>query len=311
MLMAESEPKSSVPPAELTTVAAPAKVNLTLAVKSRRSDGFHEIESFVVAVTLFDELSIASRLEPGIGLECTIGNLPCDSRNLIHRAAVALAEDAGIEPALTIHLRKRIPIGAGLGGGSSDAAATLTALNDRWGLNRSVAQLSRLAARIGSDVPFFLLGSAAILRSRGERVEPVRFHWPGWIVLLLPPIELSTAEVYRRWTPGDPEPSAAAALAAVSGGAARMTRELGNMLERPAFAVSPELADLHRQAERLGAEAVHLSGSGSALFALFDEPDPAAAFADRVEQTMGIETRRVQCLTAKPSGFQGGVHGNH
>ena len=174
MLMAESEPKSSVPPAELTTVAAPAKVNLTLAVKSRRSDGFHEIESFVVAVTLFDELSIASRLEPGIGLECTIGNLPCDSRNLIHRAAVALAEDAGIEPALTIHLRKRIPIGAGLGGGSSDAAATLMALNDRWGLNRSVAQLSRLAARIGSDVPFFLLGSAAILRSRGERVEPVR-----------------------------------------------------------------------------------------------------------------------------------------
>ena len=287
----------------MTTVRVPAKLNLTLAVQFRRPDGFHEIESLVVAVTLYDELTIASRQEPGIELTCDQRNLPCDSRNLVYRAAARLAEQAGIQPAVRLALRKRIPVGAGLGGGSSDAAATLLALNRWWKLDWPVDRLASLGAAIGSDVALFLYPPASIVRSRGERVEPVSFPWPGWVALLLPAIPIATPEVYARWRPGETPPSAAAVLAARTAPAARLAPLLGNMLERPAFAFAPALAALHQRAQALCPHALRLSGTGSALFALFDGRADALAFTNRVQQQLGLQTRLVQCLpstTADP-----------
>ncbi len=294
-----------------TTVAAPAKLNLTLAVKHRRPDGFHEIESLVVAVTLFDELTIASRQEPGIELVCNDERLPCDSRNLVYRATERLAQEAGVTPAVHVRLEKHIPMGAGLGGGSSDAAATLLALSRRWQLSWPLSRLAALGAELGSDIPLFFRMPAAVVRSRGEHVEPVAFDWPGLFTLILPNIHMSTPEVYRRWKPSDQLPSAAAALAASDQPAEQLARTLGNMLEPPAFEHSPALAELHARAESLCPHPVRLSGSGSSLFTPFDSRSEADTFASRVQQQLGLETRVVQCLTTSGIANRGGVHGNH
>jgi len=293
--------------ADELTVSAPAKLNLTLAVRRRRDDGFHEIESLVVAVTLFDELTIASRPEPGIELVCDNNKVPCDSRNLIHRAAVALAAAGGVTPAVRIHLRKRVPIGAGLGGGSSDAAATLIGLNRRWRLGYDTARLAEIGATIGSDVPLFFHLPAAIIRGRGERVTPVSFAWPGWYVLILPALAISTAEVYRRWRPGTTDmPQTQSALAAEDQPADCLSAALGNMLEAPAFAYAPALADLRARVQAACPLPVRLTGSGSGMFTLFDQRPDAERFAQKLRQ----ELERPKELELQPASgprFDSGV----
>jgi 4-diphosphocytidyl-2-C-methyl-D-erythritol kinase len=254
---------------------APAKLNLSLRVLGRRDDGFHEIETLMVTLP-----GLADRVEiewggdgDGLSFECDAVGVPADESNLAVRAARVFEEETGARLDCRLRLAKRVPHGAGLGGGSSDAAAVLGVL-DRWSGGRFSNIVPRMAARLGSDVPFFLGGGAAWCRGRGERTEPAA-GVPALRVLLLKPwFGVGTPDAYRRW--GD-----AVALPGVEFGPQWCAAgELVNDLERPVFAKHLFLAELkdwlRSQAE---VEAALMSGSGSTMFAVLRERAEAAAIA--------------------------------
>ena len=271
-------------------VLAPAKLNLYLEVLGRRDDGYHEVETLVVPVRLFDELVLRPiaagfelRLDSRLPAEESV---PTDDTNLALSAVRLLAERAGCEQGAAITLRKRIPAMAGLGGGSSDAAAALLAANAAWGLNWSIDRLSALASQIGSDVPFFLAGGAAICRGRGEQVIPVALPAGMPCVIVQPPAGLATPDVYVRVDVGDtptPAPSAIrlgnllAGLAA--GDCRRVAHGLCNRLQSAANQISPWVDRLAHAFHRLPFIAHQLTGSGSAYFGLCRHERQARALA--------------------------------
>ncbi len=273
-------------------VLSPAKINWTLAVMSKRLDGFHEISSLVSTVTLYDELEFREDKGSDDVLECDHPEVPTDARNLVCRAVNLLSERAGRRPNVCCRLVKRIPVGGGLGGGSSNGAATLIALNQFWDLRLPPERLAELAAELGSDVSLFLEGGSAVISGRGEKVRPTRLAWHGWIVLLMPGLSVSTAAVYRVWRPGRSEggpvepPRAGTAVEWMNG--------TFNMLETPAVEVCPALGTIQRQAARIAGRPVRVSGSGSTLFTAFDRPEEAEAFARSAGQELGIRTEVVQ-----------------
>lgn len=282
-------------------VRSPAKVNWTLRVLGPRPDGFHELESLVSAVSLHDDLCFSSRPE-GAAIACDDPAVPTGSDNLIARAAAALARASGVSRGFSCRVTKRIPLGGGLGGGSSNAAATLRALNEAWELHWPVERLVPVAASVGSDVPFFLYGGSAMMRGRGERIEPVHAPFDGWIVLLLPGLHVATPAVYaecRRMyfsgygTPPGVESLDAAGVCEIRDAARRMEQTF-NMLEEPAMRVCPPLRTLLDEAARLAGRPVRLSGSGSSLFTAFNERPQADDFARRAEAALGIRTCVVQ-----------------
>ena len=177
------------------TALAPAKINRELRVGRIRPDGYHEVRSRMVSIDLADRLSA----EPGEGLEffCDDPAVPTGAENLVVRAAQFLAEDAGITPRARLTLEKRVPMGGGLGGGSSDAAVALLLLDRLWNLETPVERLRSIAARLGSDVPFFLTGGEADVSGRGEIVTPVEDGPEADLLLLVPPFSIPTADVYR------------------------------------------------------------------------------------------------------------------
>ncbi len=287
------------------SVPSPAKINWTLRVIRRREDGYHELESLVLTVTLHDQLTFSLRSDDRFILTCQDATLPCDDRNLVCRAAAALAAEArrGAAPGplgASCHLEKRIPIGGGLGGGSSNAATALQALNRLWGLDWPVDRLAAIAAGLGSDVPLFLHGPAAVISGRGERVRPVRLGWPIWIVLILPGFPIATADVYRAWRPSEAGPAvesedpAGWVLADRQNRAVRLLERAYNMLEPPAMRACPPLRGLLDQLAALAGRPVRLSGSGSTLFTAFDDRPEAEAFAGRTGEQAGLETRVVR-----------------
>ena len=317
-------------------VPAPAKINLHLRVGPPRGDGFHPLLTWIVTVGLFDTLMLVRKREfraqpvRGTGeqgppdpnrrneiltLSSDHPSLPCDGRNLVVRAATALADhvrriakDATDRPIgrdatgterrldpVSAYLNKRIPPGAGLGGGSSDAAAALRGLDRLWKLDLSLDELSALGASLGSDVPFFLGGSSSICAGRGEIV---RLTAPPdicrWVVLALPKIELSTPAVYRRFDElnlgssasldEEPDWSAWAKMPA-----AELVPRLRNDLEPAAFALRPELGELRQELERRLGRMVRMSGSGSSLFTLCDAGDEAATMARQAREDASID----------------------
>lgn len=257
-------------------VAAPAKLNLSLAVLARRTDGYHDIETLMARISLHDTLLLeADSPDISLSVDVTAGNIggdcvPTDERNLVIRAAILLRESAGIHAGVRMKLTKRIPTQAGLGGGSSDAAAALLGLNTLWQLNYSTAKLAELAAKLGSDVPFFLADSpAAICRGRGEQLTTV----PGFVgvpcVLAKPASGLSTADVYRHCVP-QPPPTSPEELASdlLKGNLGRAASRCFNALQPAAEALNPEVADLRRRFDHLGLFGHQLTGSGTAYFGL-------------------------------------------
>src|SRR3954451_14162857 len=195
-------------------VLAPAKLNLFLRVVGRRPDGFHELETVFQSIDLADTLTIA----PSADLRLTGGteDAPPGSENLVLRAAAALRDATGFAGGAAIHLEKQIPVGAGLGGGSSDAAATFAALNRFWELGLGASELAALAAGLGSDVPVALQGGTALGRGRGERLEPLATP-PFWFVLARPPFAVPTARAYTLFRPaGSEAPPVEAFLAALA-----------------------------------------------------------------------------------------------
>ncbi len=279
------------------TRTAPAKINLTLRVGATRPDGFHEIESLVALVEFGDTLTVTTA-EPGrYALQCDAPGVPADGSNLVLAAARALVGVVGGQRGLDIELIKAVPPQAGLGGGSSDAATMLMILNELWQAGLSTDELARLGATIGSDVPLFFYGPICVMRGRGEVVERVTNGPRGHVVLVLPMQGTSTPDVYRAWdrfpTPQQ-RPDVAALLAA---GSADELMELAfNDLELAAFDVNPGLAELARQVAEVGGQAVRLSGSGSALYRVFDDYASAETFAQRVGDALAVRTILTQLL---------------
>lgn len=290
---------------------APAKINLTLDVLGRRADGYHELRSLVIGIDLQDELQLCPADVAGVHLACDDPSINDDS-NLAVRAVRLLAERLGVEPAVTLRLAKRIAKGAGLGGGSSDAASALRLAAALWshlwapGLtDRKVGapenvgstestrlthdELAALGAALGSDVPLFFHLPAAVMTGRGDRVELVTLSWSGWVLLVVPDLHVSTADVYRAWRPDDGALRGADRLTDLR--QARRARDLmpllSNDLEPAVFRVAPRLARLHADLCSLLAAPVRVTGSGAALYLLCDQLEEAQEAARRVSQYDG------------------------
>lgn len=261
---------------------APAKVNLSLKILGKRSDGFHELETLMVPISLADKLVLAKTEGHGVGFSCDDSSLPCDSRNLAVRAAELFARHTGLDIGVRIFLEKRIPHGAGLGGGSSDAAAVLLGLNQLFEAALDISTLAELAAQIGSDVPFFVHRSAAICRGRGEVVAPMVLPEKLPLLLIKPSFGVATPWAYQRWSTSLEIPGVPYGPQKFGWG------ELFNDLERPVFEKHFVLADLKRwlleQNEVAGAL---MSGSGSTSFALLKGGDLAEALEHKVRQRFG------------------------
>lgn len=283
-------------------VLAPAKVNLFLEILGRRPDGYHELETLMVRTDLTDRLSLAADTSGTISLTCDDPGLPTDAGNLVVKAAELLRSAAG-DPTLgaSIELTKAIPAQAGLGGGSSDAAATLVALDRLWDLHTPPDRLAGLAGQIGSDVPFFLApAAAAVCRGRGERVEPVGPPRAGGahcyhLVLVCPGVGVRTADAYSGLTPTErPMPIAPVLDAYRSGDPARLGRVLHNRLQPVAERIEPRLVAVREALEGLGPslDGHLMSGSGSAYYGLARDRDAAQDAADRLDGH-GLGTVRV------------------
>ena len=267
-----------------TRTIAPAKINWTLEVLRRRGDGYHEVRSVMQTIDLHDDV----RTEPAGSLTLHIEG-PHTASDDDHTLAAArlLGEAAGRAPATAIAVRKRIPVGAGLGGGSSDAAAVLRALDRMWGLDIETERLARMAAAIGSDAPFFVYGGTALAEGRGERVTPLPEIARKWLLLVVPPLVLpnKTRRMYHALRPRDfSDGSHTRALADhIRGGKAPDDDDLYNAFEGAALESFAGLASYRESLLRAGARRVHLAGSGPALFAVFASEDSVREVAARLE----------------------------
>jgi 4-diphosphocytidyl-2-C-methyl-D-erythritol kinase len=271
---------------------APAKINLSLRVLGRRDDGFHELESLMCPVSIFDTLEVTLREEGGLEFTCTDPTLPTGEENLVVRAVRLFCGTCGIEPHVRIALTKNIPHGAGLGGGSSDAATTLIALDRLFETQLSREVLATMAADLGSDIPFFIYQSAAMIRGRGERVEPVDFPHALPLLLIKPPFGVPTPWAYSRWRDSKEIPGVPYGVQQFAWG------ELVNDLERPVFEKHLFLADLKswllQQPEATGAL---MSGSGATVFALLRDKDSAMALGEKVAREFGTDLWLCACET--------------
>jgi 4-diphosphocytidyl-2-C-methyl-D-erythritol kinase len=267
-------------------VRAHAKINLDLRVLGTRLDGFHELRTVFQAIALHDVVACIPREGP-FAIECDTAGVPLDSTNLVWRAAEALWRSlrrAGPLRDVTIRLEKRIPLQAGLGGGSTDAAATLLALASLWRVPVRANQVTDLAATLGADVPFFLAGGTALGLGRGDEVYPLADLPRHWIVLLIPGFGVSTVDAYRWY---DSEREMARGVSArepqiVPGPWPSRAAQMINDLEAPIARHHPEIDQMRMALRRAGALAAAMSGSGSTVFGLFQKRGDALAAVERL-----------------------------
>ncbi len=284
-------------------IQTPAKLNLFLEILGQRDDGFHELETLMVSVSLYDTLTFQKGVKNKIHLHCndasqnlnkersSIETIPNDEKNLIVQAARLLQKETGVLEGVCMTLQKRIPAAAGLAGGSSDAAATLVGLNKFWKLGLGEKELWRLASKLGSDVPFFLASSPiAVCRGRGEIIEPVTFSGQGHFVIARPQSGLSTAEVFQHYhqekqaLPRSVEPL----LNTLKKGTFSNTgQHFYNALQTPARLLNGEVKQLGNLLEKQPIEGHLMSGSGSACFGLCSSRRQANKIAN-VLRSQGI-----------------------
>ncbi|MFC4768535.1 4-(cytidine 5'-diphospho)-2-C-methyl-D-erythritol kinase [Effusibacillus consociatus] len=257
---------------------AKAKINLTLDVLYKRPDGYHEVEMVMQTVDLSDHLVFEDRDDSTITLSCGVPYIPLDHRNLAYKAAALLQEQFGIRRGVHISIEKNIPVAAGLAGGSSDAAAALRGLNRLWDLGLSLDELAELGAELGSDVPFCVYGGTAIARGRGEKIERLPAAAPLWVVLVKPPIAVSTADIYGNLNVREivVHPDTQAMVKALeTGEPERIVDHLGNVLETVTFKLHPEVEKLKYQMMKFGAMGALMSGSGPTVFGIVDRESRA------------------------------------
>lgn len=254
-------------------IAAPAKINLFLEILGKREDGYHEIETVMQEISLFDFLYLEN-YDKGIAFTCSNPGLAAGEDNLVVKAVQLMQKESKISKGVKIHLDKRIPIGAGLGGGSSDAVATLMGLNRLWQIGYDEKQLISLAGKLGSDTPFFVVGNTAICKGRGEIVTPYPLHVKYNYVIIYPRLEVSTAAIYKNF-----KFSLTKNLKDVSfflqklesGSPAELGSGLYNRLEDVVFGLYPDIEKIKKILTKFNLCGILLSGSGSALYGLYKE----------------------------------------
>ena len=265
---------------------AHAKINLTLDVLHRRDDGYHEVKMIMQSIGLADTVEISEQASD-ITVSTDLPALACDQSNLAYRAAVLLRERFAIHRGARIHLIKKIPLAAGLAGGSSDAAAVLRGLNRLWDLKLTMQALQTLGAELGSDVPFCLQGGTMLAVGRGELLSGLPELPPCWLVLAKPPVDVSTAWVYGNYRNNESiqHPDTEKVIRCLqeqdlSGVAAG----LGNVLETVTIPAYPEIAAIKRCLQENGALGVLMSGSGPTVFGIMPDQARAKRAAEQLEQ---------------------------
>lgn len=270
----------------MLTAEAPAKVNLVLEVVDKFDTGYHRVQSIVHAIDLCDVINF----EEGVGISFECNEPVMQQGNLVVEAALLLKKLAGISCGVNIKLHKRIPWGMGLGGGSSDAAATLFVLNRIWKLELSLSDLAELAGKLGADVPFFIYGGTALVEGRGEKVQVLPGLSPSWFVLLFPALAVMPAKTERMYhkldatyfTRGE---FVQRALSCLAHGEVPDQSLMFNVFEKVAMEVFPVLAEYAAEFKKAGAPNVQLVGSGPALFSLVCHKEQADNICRRLQES--------------------------
>ncbi len=281
-------------------ISAPAKINIYLKVLNRRKDGFHELRTIMVPISFFDEIS----LEPADrGIHFNAAGCNCAHEdNLAFKAAVLFFEHTGIQPGVSIRVNKCIPVGAGLGGGSSDAASVLLGLNDLFVAGLSTSDLMLLAGEIGSDCPFFILRRPLLMGSRGDKViQDVHLEEREYL-LVIPPFALSTAQVYAEVkSPLTPD-LVRFTIDSIRCNVIEPEQLLENDLETAAFGICPDLKLIKAELINAGALGVLMSGSGSSVFGVFKDSDHLCIGLSRLERHDGYRYIPTTTLTGERYG---------
>ncbi len=277
----------------LLTLSANAKINLTLDILGTREDGYHEVTMIMQEISLHDTLSMG-KINQGISLTIAIegqkGTLPADESNLCWQAAALVQKEYNLQEGVEIHLTKRIPMAAGLAGGSADAAAVLKGMNHLFRLGMTEARLCELGARLGSDIPFCIMGGTMLATGRGEVLTRLPSFPRLSVVLAKPPVGVSTAWAYKTYDAGydGPHPDNEAMLEAIHGGDAHKAASLlCNVLEGVTETEHPVIADYKRLMMEHGAMASMMSGSGPTVFGLVREKQQAWHLADTLKKYDG------------------------
>ncbi len=295
---------STLPPERPYFIQAPAKINLTLDVLGKRPDGYHDLASVFVSIALWDTLALWPAPPGTVAIFCDQADLGTDD-NLVVRAARLLMRATGLDFGVRADLRKMIPTQGGLGGGSSDAAAMLLALNAWLGLGLSAARLAELGAELGSDVPFFIYGGTALVEGRGERVQTLPDLTPLWLLIVKPPVAIPTPRIFRELTAAGYTSGAATRdlVAHIQAGTLPPLTDatLVNALEPVALSAYPAVAAARACLRDAGAPCVRMSGSGPTLYAPCATLSQAEAL-QRIAINNGLQTWIAYPLPARSPG---------
>ena len=285
-------------------IRAPAKINLQLRVVGKRKDGYHLIDTIMVPVSLYDQIEITRKHAPATVKNSEIVKVTCDhpavpqgKKNLAYKAARMLLKNQEMREGVHIHITKRIPVGAGLGGGSSDAAAILVGLNRLLDLNYSLRKLERIGLSLGADVPFFIRGVPARARGIGERLTPIREFLRLWFVIAYPGFAVSTAWVYRNLHVKLTKSRLDTSIICLLGSSDKVRGFLVNDLETVTASRYPKIELLKEQLIRAGVTGAFMSGSGSSVFGVFDSRRSARHAVRGLRKEEGVQTFLVQALT--------------
>ncbi len=258
-------------------LSSPAKINLSLSILGKRDDGYHNIESLMQTVDFGDEVTLRLTETPGITLTTNRNALPTDESNIAYKAAALMQKTYGISGGFSIHLEKRIPIAAGLAGGSGNAAAVLRGVNELCALGIGQDELAKLGVTLGADVPFCVYGRPALATGIGEKLKPVKGLSNCYVVLVNPGVGVSTAEIYRAIDGEEtmPQSNTAALLKALQkGDLTGAFPEMKNMMETVAIRFCPQISELLESLWKAGADHAMMSGSGATCFGIFiNKPD--------------------------------------
>lgn len=272
---------------EKLVIKAPAKVNLTLDVKGKRADGYHELETVMQQISLVDIIHLSVNDTGEIASKSNSSLIPDHEENLAYQAAALMKSKYGLQAGLDIFIEKNIPVGAGLAGGSTDAAAVLQGINELFRLDIKLPKLMELGAEIGSDVPFCLLGGAALAKGRGEILTSLKAGLRLEMVLVKPDFQISTAEVYRQFSLDKVEraPDNVAFLAAWDNeDSIQMTRQMVNVLESVSINKYPEIEKIKQELISMGALTAIMSGSGPTVFGAFRTREDAQRAYDKIKR---------------------------